>query len=145
MDRITENYADFAVADLLEEVSARKGAGSPNFDDIKSNTAKADIVSSLELDDEHVASNPGDLPIVKSGGKSVEIPNVTVSPVADVSCPPPPADELFTFQAKRLSDGMLFAVCVHEPDTYGKTVTCKNSALFWQGDQKQFREFFDKI
>jgi len=75
---------------------------------------------------------------------SVKIPEVEVSPVADASCPPPPIDDQFKGLCKRVSDGMEFAYAIHEADTYGRTHTAKNSSLFWQGVESEFRQLFDK-
>jgi hypothetical protein len=144
MSRITSNYNASTKDDLFAEIGSRINEGSPNFASITSESLKPDLVAALQLDDEHKQSKVSDAPEFKSGGAAVEIPKVTVSPVADASCPSPPADENFTALATRVSDGMKFAVAFHEPDTYNNTVTCKNSALFWQGTNADFRNQFDK-
>ncbi|MFA7301874.1 MAG: hypothetical protein WC069_06210 [Candidatus Shapirobacteria bacterium] len=141
--RITSDYESNTKEDLLLEAATRKKSGSPNFDsvDLKS---KGAIIAALILDDEHAASKPSEEAKFKSAGQSVEIPQVEVSPVADVSAPVAPGNEEFKLLATRLSDGQKYAVAFHSPDTYGKTVTAKNSANFWQGNEADFRLQFDK-
>lgn len=147
MNRISENYTATGVLkeDLLAEIEARIKEGSPNFSNVTPATLKDDLVAALELDDEHKDSKPDKTPEAVSGGTAVEIPTVKLEELSHIVCPPPPSDDKFTIHAKRVSDGMLFAVAFHEPDTYGKTVTAKNSALFWQGDEATFRLMFDKV
>ncbi len=142
--RITSNYEEELKEDLVLEIMARKKSGSPNFDNVNASSLKEDIVAALNLDDEHVRSNPFDEGKFKSGGKSVEIPQVEVSPVADVSAPTAPSNEQFTVIATRIADGQKYAVAFHDPDTYEKTVTAKNSSNFWQGNEAEFRLQFDK-
>lgn len=142
--RIKSDYNNSLKEDLFAEIEKRKSEGSPNFENITSASLKPDLVAALELDDEHKASKADKTPEAVSGGTAVAIPTVTLENLSHIVCPPPPSDDKFTVHAKRVNDGMLFAVAFHDPDTYGKTVTAKNSALFWQGDEKTFRELFDK-
>jgi len=59
-----------------------------------------------------------------------------------------PKDNEFTDGIYRMKEGNHagedFALCIHEPDTYGKTHSAKNSLNFWQGNEKEFKSAFEK-
>ena len=74
-------------------------------------------------------------------------------PVIDFVAPPaildpramPPRDEDHDKGAfTRLSDGELYALAIHEKDTYGRTHSLKNTLHFWQGSEPEFRMQFTK-
>lgn len=142
--RITENYQDSVKDDLFTEIEKRQKEGSPNFDNITTASLKEDLIAALELDDEHRGSKSESTAEARSGGAAVEIPKVDVPAVAPADCPPPPTSDKFTETRIRLSDKLEYAIAFHAPDTYGKTVTARNSAYFWQGTEKDLREQFDK-
>lgn len=40
--------------------------------------------------------------------------------------------------------GEEFALCIHEPNTYGRTHTLRNTQHQWEGTKKEFRQAFEK-
>lgn len=82
--------------------------------------------------------------------KASPIPQVEAVPeVSNVSNGGAPADEdytdgVFVMNAKATWPNEEFALCIHEPDTYGKTHSAKNSLHFWQGNEAEFDSMFKK-
>lgn len=165
MARITENYNDHTKEELLEECHAR------GVDGVNTSSLKADIVAALELSDEQKQNSGADGPeeseLPPSGlpPKPVvsNIPQVTKIPEVNPIDSPHYKDEdytggLFKMRAQvsthdsegnekresTLYPGEAFALCVHEPDTYGRTHSLKNSIHFWEGSLGAFERFFEK-
>lgn len=140
-----DTYSELTKEELLSDVEKRKAKGSPNFSEITTANKKDDIIAALMLDDEHLKSKAGSTPEFKSSGAAVAIPKVTAPNTAfNVISPDAPGDETFKELVSRDSDGMEFALSVHEPDTYGRTHTCKNDKYTWEGTREQFRSLFNK-
>lgn len=140
MKKITEKYADHTKDELLVEAKSR------GIESVNTSTLKDDIVAALELDDEDTKGpeQPSE-PLPKL--KASPIPQVAAIPeVSDVSTGGTPKDEDYTdgIFVKRKGDwqGEEFALAIHEPDTYGRTHSCKNSLHFWQGNEDEFDAAF---
>lgn len=81
----------------------------------------------------------------KSLAKPSLIPQVTIPEAKVYGERMQPKDEEFTDgMFKHSETGEPYALCKHEPDTYGNTHSLKNSAHFWQGREKEFRATFEK-
>lgn len=138
-----EEYDKATKEDILTEIGLRiEKDKSPNFGEVKPSDTKPILIAALVADDAHLASKPEETAELKSGGKAVAIPKVDRKDISHIVTHNAPPDELFTRLAKRDFDGQLYAVAVHEPNNYGRTVTCKNSASVWEGTQAQFRAEF---
>jgi hypothetical protein len=139
MKSITSDYDSNTKEELLNEASSR-GL------DVNSHTSKADIIAALELSDEGPAQPPEPLPKIPL---ATPIPQVTLQekdiPLENGGAP---KDEEFTdgifVKAEGDFSGEDFALCIHPPDTYGKTHSLKNSLHFWQGTKEEFRKTFEK-
>ncbi len=53
------------------------------------------------------------------------------------------ADSDFCGLYRHEKDDELYALCVHEPDGYERTL--KNTVHFWQGTHAQFKATFEKV
>lgn len=160
MARITENYDDFTKEELLAECAFR------GIEGVNSSTLKADIVAALDLNDEQrnesgVTDEPETTAPLPAPGKS-NIPHVEIPKVVDKAQPTFTDDDftggMFVMRhyiarmdsegnEKRettLYPGELFALCKHDPDTYGRTHSLKNTVHFWQGSEAQFQATFEK-
>lgn len=137
-----EEYDKNTKEQLGEEVSARIQEGSPSFTALKSDATKPFIILALLEDDKLKAAKTSETAEAKSGGKAVAIPVVKKKELAVVEAHNPPGDHQFTFLARRDVDKQLYAVAVHEPNTYGRTHTAKNSESYWDGTMEQFRTQF---
>ncbi len=164
MKRITEKYDDFTKEELLAECHAR------GIEGVNTSTLKADIVAALELNDEQNAESKTDEPApnpplpapVKSNIPHIGTPGIDNIPKVE-SGANAPKDEDFTdgqFKMRAyvtrinsggdeqkeytLYPGELFALCKHDPDTYGRTHSLKNSLHLWQGSEGQFQMYFEK-
>lgn len=162
MKRITENYNDFTKEELLAECHAR------NIEGVNASSLKADIVAALELNDEQKSESGAEedlktTPPLPAPVKS-NIPQVTPIPeVENDGYSRSLKDEDFTggtFKMREriattnsegvqkwqgtLYPGEVMALCVHEPNTYGRTHTLKNNLHQWEGSEMQFQVLFEK-
>lgn len=162
MKRITENYDNFTKEELLAECEAR------GIEGVTHSSLKADIIAALELGDEQKegsgakedAETTPPLPAPVTSNIPFEglpaVPKVAAHEV-------PPQDSEFTDgiykmrayvsrvdsegNEKReatLHPGESFALCIHPPNTYGRTHSLKNSLHYWEGSIGQFEAYFEK-
>lgn len=162
--KITGNYPDYTKEELLAECATR------GIEGVDSNTLKADVVAALELSDEQNKESgteeirPNDQPPapMESNIPHVGIPNVDNIPNAkDGDIPPQDADFtgglfkmrpfVIRFDSEgnekkegTLHPGEVFALCIHPPNTYGRTHSLKNSLHYWEGSEGQFNQCFEK-
>lgn len=113
-------------------------------DDSKQDDGQQQPTVALNLPTQQVGqvNVPKNIPVAQTTDAKGNVTRITQT--AHTSCLPPPADEAFSGSYKRDSDGLVYALAVHEPDTYGRTHTAKNSAFFWQGTKEEFRQQFEK-
>lgn len=165
MKRITENYDTYTKEELLAECHAR------GIEGVTSSSLKADIVAALELSDEQNTAGgtddpapnapetpkPEESPIPHIGRPNIDnIPEVKSGDI-------PPQNKDFTFgrfkmkayivrattdggeqRESTLYPGEEFALCIHDPNSYGRTHSLKNSLHFWEGTEGQFQLQFEK-
>lgn len=162
--RITENYNDFTKEELLAECQSR------GIEGVDSHTLKADIIAALELNDEQNKESKTDEPApntlppkpVESNIPHIGTPNVDNIPTVESGDVAPKNEDFtdgqFTMRPyvtrinaegverreTTLHPGEPFALCKHEPDTYGRTHSLKNSLHFWQGTEGAFQLYFEK-
>ncbi len=162
MKRITEKYNDFNKEELLAECTAR------NIEGVNGSTRKDDIVAALELNDEQKEESGA-----KDDPTTDEIPPTPVKsniPFAGIPAAPkvaahevPPQDHEFVngiykmraYVSRIDSEGNekreatlypneSFALCIHPPNTYGRTHSLKNSLHYWEGSIGHFELYFEK-
>lgn len=140
MARISKDYASHSKDDLQAEADVRGltvvGTGTNGA------ILKDDLVVALE-DNDTAPEQP-----------KTPLPKLTASPIPQVqdgteNTPfvpgDAPKDEDYTDGVfTRTSDGEDYALAIHEPDTYGKTHSAKNSRHFWQGTKEEFKKEFEK-
>lgn len=139
---ITESYESHTKDELLAEAETRGVEG------VNHSSLKADIIAALELNDEQSDKAPKVTP---------PLPAPQASNIPQVSSDEVVSDEVdgIVFRDEDFTDGHYvmrkgahvgetFALYKHEPDTYAKTHSLKNSQHFWQGNEAEFAVAFEK-
>lgn len=161
MAPLTSNYAGWTGAQLWQQIRVRQSFDSGLFEGIHDQSPSDKMVNALITDDERRVNARPELP----DGTSM-LPDLKRSESVYVPSPGIPTREMFRHgHARRdfghipvpdkkdpkkttlpkVANGEHFAVCRHEPDTYGKTVTCMNQIHTWQGTEAEFRQFFTAV
>lgn len=125
-------YDNLTKKEAMQIAAQRNEQGA----DIDLNGSVHDLRAALELDDEatRVPAPPSALPVVE------------VADNKEALNPAQPLDHEYTHGLfKKRSDGLVYALCVHAPNSYEKTHTAKNTAFTWQGDDDEFRLEFDPV
>ncbi len=130
------DYSSLLKDDLLKLVDDRQTQG------VTPHSNKADLIAALELQDEaaHQSAIAAAMP---EGQADLDVPE------GEVIKSNPPANSDFNLKKLYVMKegnhiGEEFVLCIHEEDTYGRTHSLKNQVHFWQGNEKQFRQCFEK-
>ncbi len=103
---------------------------------------KEDMIAALQLQDEQDKQDAAGKDLLPDAPKQADVPE------GEVVKSNPPKNTEFTEGKFRMVEGNhvgeVFALAVHEPDTYDRTHTLKNKEHFWQGNKAQFRVAFEK-
>lgn len=121
---------DMSKDELLAEVAHRNKTGGSLQSTAATN--KADILAELELDTE--AQAPAQEPSNLPKGHIPGLPEIPADTLMQA-----PTDEMYTDgEYVQKSNGEVFALCIHEPDGYGKTHSLKNQAHTVQVNEGEF-------
>jgi hypothetical protein len=155
------NYSGLTSAELWQQIRTRQKLGVGKFEGITDKSPNDDMVNALIANDEERQSTEQVLPEGTSKLPKLARAEYVRQPMPGIPTPdkfrhgharrdfshigvPDPANPKKQIFPK-LKDGETFAVCKHEPDSYGRTVTCMNSVHTWQGTETEFRQFFTSI
>lgn len=130
------DYSSLLKDDLLKLVEDRQTQG------VTSHANKADLIAALELQDEANRQE-------EAGRDLPDAPRQADVPEGDVVKSNPPKNTDFDMDKLYVMKeghhvGEEFVLAVHEPDSYERTHSLKNKEHFWQGNEKQFRQAFEK-
>jgi len=123
-------YDNLSRKQALDLANQRNEQGA----DIDLNGSVHELRAALELDDAACVqpAPPSVLPVVQAPD-AIEVIN-----------PAQPLDHEYTHGLfVHRASGEKYALCIHEPNTYEKTHTAKNTLHTWQGNDEEFRLAFD--
>jgi hypothetical protein len=154
-------YGSWTGAQLYQQIRVRVGQGSKNFPNITEKSSSDEMINALIADDEIRAKAEPELPPGTSKLPKIERAKSVYLPSPGIPMPEHFRDgharrdfghhaikdpkDANKSSLPKLNTGELFAVCKHEPDGYGNTVTCMNSVHTWQGTDAQFRQYFTAV
>lgn len=128
------SYSNLHKDELLAEVDKRKAAGRELG--VDSSSTKADIIASLEIDDDDAADH-----IDKAENN---LPEGVKNDLPDGPSDSMPSNSEFSGRYTMKGSDEEFALAVMENDPRGRTHKLKNKVHFWEGSEQEFRLNFDK-